>query len=379
MPDNTIDISGDITSGFSKKFIAELSKIDPSQPVTVTINSEGGSLQEAFAVYDYLKNGAGKDLDVYGYIYGMCASAATVVTCAFKDVKMGEYAMYMTHEPYYTDGTEDEADANILENRKNKLIDVYVNKTGKDRDQIARLVSGETYYDAQGALEVGFIDAIAYEKEIAARLPKDKLEILNKRREAALTGDVSQLTELEQKQYAPDTQIKSFLKQFEMNVIDKIKSMVQPTKDIKNNVVVTLNDGKEYYVETSDAERTEIMAGDVMFHNDTKERVSAGNYEYEDKIIRVGEDGVIEAIEEREVEAKIELSDLANAIIEISDRMEALENSIKEKTVQKVEAKKPALKITAKAPADTTEPNGFDVVSGKLKGMLAAKRGIQFN
>lgn len=396
MSERIIDLSGDIEQGFSKKFIAQLHALGSNEPISVTINSDGGNLQEAFAIYDYLK-GVGKDYKVNGFIYGMCASAATVVACAFDSVEMGEYAMYMIHEPFFVnEDTEGEATDNILANRAEKLIAIYTEKTGKSKEDMQSLVKGETFLDADGALQLGFINGVSREQAIAAKLNTEGVSILNNLRNASLTGNTDGLSgKLKQalsKDVSHEKEAKNIITEItnsiKMGILNEIKALVQPTKDIKNNVSVTLDDGKEYYVETTDEGRSDIMAGDIMFNADG-EKVGAGDYLYQDKVIVVGEDGVIAEIKDKEIEAKVTVDMLAQALVEMSDKVDQLSakidassEAVEDKTVEnkavQVQAKAtPKARVTERT-TEKSEITAFDIMAKAIK-REGNKRGFNIN
>lgn len=132
--------------------------------ITLRINSPGGDIFAAQAIYNVLKAYPGK---VTAHIDGICASAATVVACGAGKVVMPKNAMYMIHNPMVCvfDMLDAEAlskMADTLEKVKETVVNVYKDRA-RDKmsaDEIIRLMNEETWMSAEEALEKGLIDEI---------------------------------------------------------------------------------------------------------------------------------------------------------------------------------------------------------------------------
>ena len=128
--------------------------------VVLRINSYGGELVEALAIVDMIRN-SGKVFKCE--VYGMCASAATVVALACGEVKMCKSAMWMVHEPYLSMcGTlaELQAVVDALAKHREDVFSMYAAKTGKSAEQIMQEHAAGVYYTADEALAYGWIDGI---------------------------------------------------------------------------------------------------------------------------------------------------------------------------------------------------------------------------
>ena len=128
--------------------------------VVLRINSYGGELVEALAIVDMIRN-SGKVFKCE--VYGMCASAATVVALACGEVKMCKSAMWMVHEPYLSMGgtlAELQAVVDALAKHREAVFDMYAAKTGKSAEQIMQEHAAGVYYTADEALAYGWIDGI---------------------------------------------------------------------------------------------------------------------------------------------------------------------------------------------------------------------------
>ena len=148
--------------------------------IRVHINSEGGSVYGGQAIYNALKN---HDSEVEVYIEGLAASMASIIALAGDRVYMADNALYMIHDPWtWTEGSADDLrkTAQQLDKAKETLINVYERKTEKDREEIAELMSQETWFTAQEAKEHGFVDEIIEEIDMAASLKQIDRDNLKK-------------------------------------------------------------------------------------------------------------------------------------------------------------------------------------------------------
>lgn len=154
----------------ARQFLNEL-KPHAGKPVRLHINSPGGSLIDAFAIYDFVKL---QGYHLSAYISGIAASAATVVAAAAKESFIGEHSYFFIHNPYYAGGKNGlQSD---LDKMKNDLLDIYHRKTGLDKKRISSMMDAETLLSAEEALELGFVDGIVREMQVAALLLDESLK-----------------------------------------------------------------------------------------------------------------------------------------------------------------------------------------------------------
>ena len=153
----------------AKSFLDELGALPDDGPLTLRLNSPGGSVFDAVAIYNALKRHAGP---VSVWIDGIAASAASYIAMAGDEVVMPENAFLMIHDPSgFAMGTADDmrAMAEALDKIKGSLVAGYVAKSGGAEDDIAALMAKETWLDAAEAVELGFADRLAEPVRIAAR------------------------------------------------------------------------------------------------------------------------------------------------------------------------------------------------------------------
>ena len=143
-----------------KQFREELNS--GSGKVTVWINSCGGDVFAASAIYTALKEYRGK---VTVKIDSLAASAASDVAMAGDTVLMSPTAMMMLHNPAtIAAGNREEMKLAIrtLDEVKETIINAYQLKTGLSREYISRLMDAETWLNAKKAVEMKFADGILY-------------------------------------------------------------------------------------------------------------------------------------------------------------------------------------------------------------------------
>lgn len=213
-----IRIFGDITKwaweefGQTSSFIfaQQLKEIENCKKISVKINSPGGDIAEALAIYHELKR-LSQEKEVTAYIDGMACSAATLIAIAAKKTVMGKGCYFMIHNPMmymgYSNTQEMQEAIEHLNKTKENMLDLYEEKSSLSREEIAKKMDEETFFSTQEAFEAGFIDEIAsYDSKIinsniktvcsmslknSKKIPKELSEILNKNEEEKMT-----LTEL---------------------------------------------------------------------------------------------------------------------------------------------------------------------------------------
>lgn len=141
-------------------FIEDLKKHPNAKRINVYINSPGGDVFAAAAIYNQLRS---HDAEVHSYIDGLGASAAVGLAMGADTVHMSRSSLIMIHNP--KTGAEGEVKdlqrgINVLEKVKSTLINIYDEKTDLGAEKLAALMDNETWLTADEALALGFVDAI---------------------------------------------------------------------------------------------------------------------------------------------------------------------------------------------------------------------------
>lgn len=150
-----------------------LAKIEEAKHVhdnvlNVKVNSGGGSVFDASQIYTELKSFDG---EVVVQIQSIAASAASVIAMAGTKVIMSPTAQIMIHNA----GNREEGDyrdmndnAAFLQGVNETIISAYALKTGKESNELQKMMDNTTWMTAKQALEAGFIDEIMFEKGVSA-------------------------------------------------------------------------------------------------------------------------------------------------------------------------------------------------------------------
>lgn len=170
-----IDIDSFIGYPISKGYIKN--KLIPfkGKPVTIRINSYGGDVQTALDIrQQFIDHG-----QVSAYIFGMTASAATMLAMGAKKIYMSRYALMLIHNASTLVGewkqmNAEELKKHVGEHDKTiedlKTIDdviasLYCSRNGRTLDEMKELMKEEKWLSAERCKELGLIDEIIEEGE----------------------------------------------------------------------------------------------------------------------------------------------------------------------------------------------------------------------
>lgn len=163
------------TDGVCYKDIPEFldSMEEGDNEIDIKLHCPGGDCIEGWAIYDALRN-SGKTISAT--IEGECSSMATIILLAApKERRFGfENARMCIHNPAFDwlDLWSDErltadeinnlkakltAQELSLREEQNKILNLYVERTGADREELQSLMNEDKYVDMARATELGFI------------------------------------------------------------------------------------------------------------------------------------------------------------------------------------------------------------------------------
>jgi len=139
---------------------------DTVNEISLRINSPGGDVFEGITIYNRLKQHKAK---VICHIDGMAASIASIIILAADEIIIGEGAQVMIHKPWtFAGGNANDLEAivNRLDDVENQLIGIYMKRTGISRSDLIDMLSKETWFDADQAIENKFADKKSEEEAI---------------------------------------------------------------------------------------------------------------------------------------------------------------------------------------------------------------------
>ena len=128
--------------------------------IKLRISSYGGSLFAGLAVLDFIRN---LKSDVYTYIDGSAASAATIISIAGKKRYIGKNSFMLIHQlSSGSYGKYSELEDEISNNRRlMKLIkDIYKQYTKIPMKQLEEILKHDLWFDSATCLELGLVDAV---------------------------------------------------------------------------------------------------------------------------------------------------------------------------------------------------------------------------
>ncbi len=161
----TLLVSGPVDDKLCAGVVARLLVLedrDPEAPITVIINSPGGSADSGFAMYDMLRF---VRCPIRTMVNGLCASAAVLVhlggDAGSRTALPG--SRFLLHQPS-TAGQGSASDLRITAEQIVKLRSSYnqivADATGRPLDEILEAVSRDFWLSAAEAKEYGLIDKI---------------------------------------------------------------------------------------------------------------------------------------------------------------------------------------------------------------------------
>jgi ATP-dependent Clp protease, protease subunit len=145
------------------QFRKDLEKYGQGGPITLRMNSYGGDVVAASLISSMIRDYPGY---VTVQIDGIAASAATVVAVSGDKLCIQDTAYFMIHDPmavFFLAALNIEEltrMADSLKAVKEGIINAYETKTGLSRSRLSKLMTDETWMDANKALDLGFVDEI---------------------------------------------------------------------------------------------------------------------------------------------------------------------------------------------------------------------------
>lgn len=166
-----INIYGDITSYewydsdvSAHSIKTEIDALDVDE-INVYINSYGGEVAEALAIYSTLRRHRAA---VHTFCDGFACSAASIIFCAGDVRTMGSIALLMIHNCMSIavgNANDMRKTAETLDTINQSSIEAYKKVTNLSEDQIKEMMDAETWLTAQACLEYGFATDIAEVQE----------------------------------------------------------------------------------------------------------------------------------------------------------------------------------------------------------------------
>lgn len=165
MSEHIIHISGDIgdsNTPDSIKSQLEGFKLKKDDTVRVVINSEGGSVFDGFDIYNQFKALENK---VITEVRGMAASIASLIMLAGDEIELSQASTVMIHRAMTMamgNSEEIEKQVKVLNTIDDVLISIYSARTGMNEEEVGNLLSEETWFTAEEAVEAKLADKVIH-------------------------------------------------------------------------------------------------------------------------------------------------------------------------------------------------------------------------
>lgn len=150
--------------------------LEEGEELEIDLNSPGGYCSVGAEIYTMLRQASTEGHRIIVNVVGEACSAATVLMCGADEVAASDVAMFMFHNASLRasgKARDMRSATECLEQTDESIVNAYVLKTGREREELHDLIDAETWMSAQRAMEYGFVDRMMFEEE----LPEDGVVI----------------------------------------------------------------------------------------------------------------------------------------------------------------------------------------------------------
>lgn len=139
-----------------------LEQLDPSAPITLYLNSPGGSVVDGMAIYDTIRK---VSCPVHAVVAGMAASMGAVILsgCEKGERAILKHSEVLLHQPLggaQGQATDIEITTKRLLRMKKMLLSLLAENTGHPYDKLVSDCDRDYWMDADEALAYGIVDKV---------------------------------------------------------------------------------------------------------------------------------------------------------------------------------------------------------------------------
>jgi ATP-dependent protease ClpP protease subunit len=141
-------------------YLASRIGLEKSPPIHLHIHSPGGDAFSGLNICDVIDN---CKTDVYTYVEGFAASAATLISCRGTKRFITKRSFMLVHQPQILWAGKHDEFVDEIENQKNlfkTIKDVYLTSSKIDNDRLEDLLRHELYLTAEQCQDLGLVDEI---------------------------------------------------------------------------------------------------------------------------------------------------------------------------------------------------------------------------
>jgi ATP-dependent protease ClpP protease subunit len=288
----------------------QIEKLDEDvEEIVLHINSVGGALYEAYAIFDFLSS-VGKPF--ISKAEGTVASAATVIFMIAKVREITKNTIFLIHPPSngaYGTADEIEKSADDLRNDENKLAEFYAKYTGGDKAALLDIMKQDKALDVDVALELNFATVVVDPVQAKKLYQIKQFENIENMKKNIITAAT-----------------------VVANAFKELKRLGIDVKTSPSAMSVKTDDGTELNIES---ESDKIVIGDKVTAADGTE-VADGNYTLEDGMIIVVTSGAVSEVTEASIEDeatknKRENDEMKATIAALETKVASLESATTER------------------------------------------------
>lgn len=166
-----VPVFGAVDSKLAARVVGQLLALeadDPEKPITMILNSPGGSVSDGFAIYDAMRF---IQPEVRVVCTGLAASIATVILLgAPKEQRLAMPSCKLLIHQVYLPGvvrgqaTDLEITARELMQTRQRINELYVEETGQPLDRIEKDTNRDYWMTAEEAVEYGLIARVVHSR-----------------------------------------------------------------------------------------------------------------------------------------------------------------------------------------------------------------------
>jgi ATP-dependent Clp endopeptidase proteolytic subunit ClpP len=157
----------------SREVVQALNQLG-AQPLTVRINSEGGSVTEGYAIFNALNDYAG---EVKMQIDGLAASMGAFIAVVRQPVLAARNSLFMWHEAWdivMGGAAELRKRADLLDQVNDQMATIFAARTGDSKEQIRQNLQEEEWLTGEQLVERGIADELVEPAIMQQEMPNRK-------------------------------------------------------------------------------------------------------------------------------------------------------------------------------------------------------------
>jgi ATP-dependent protease ClpP protease subunit/uncharacterized cupredoxin-like copper-binding protein len=282
----------------------QIEKLDKDvEEIVLHINSVGGALYEAYAIFDFLSS-VGKPFVTKAE--GTVASAATVIFLIAKKREVTRNTVFLIHPPsngYFGTADDLQRSADELRQEEVKLADFYNRYTGSDANALLEIMKEDKPLPIDQVLSLNFATAVVDPVQAIKNKQEQQIEQMKKNIKTAAS--------------------------IVANAFNELRRLGMPvnTQDSPVASVVKTADGKELNIEM---QGDKIAVGDTVTLVEDGSSAPDGEHTLEDGTVIVTAGGVITEVKEASAETSSdeEIENLKKENESLKAKLQSLEDKI---------------------------------------------------